>query len=140
MKLISYNANPTAQKFHASEKFVRGFMGPVGNGKTVCCITDICRMATLQAANDEGYRKTLWVLVRNTSLELLTTTVKTFKKWVPDEVCPLKYNPMITGVMRFPLGDMTGENSLLGLFATGIGSSPAANTQTSWPVSGSDSM
>ncbi len=107
MKQINYIASHTAAKFHASPKIVRGYMGPVGNGKSVCCINELHRLAVLQAPNDHGIRKTRWIVVRNTSLELRTTTVKTFQQWIPDEVCPLVFHPMITGILAYDLGDGT---------------------------------
>lgn len=107
MKQINYIASPTAALFHASPKIVRGYMGPVGNGKSVCCINELHRLAVLQEPNDHGIRKTRWIVVRNTSLELRTTAVKTFQQWIPDEVCPLTFHPMIAGTLAYALGDGT---------------------------------
>ena len=107
MRQINYTASPTAAKFHNSPKIVRGFKGPVGNGKSVCCVNELHRLAVLQAPNDHGIRKSRWIIVRNTSLELRTTTVKTFQQWIPEEVCPLVFHPMISGVLKYNLGDET---------------------------------
>lgn len=107
MRQINYIASLTAAKFHQSPKIVRGFMGPVGNGKSVCCVNELHRLAVLQEPNDHSIRKTRWIIVRNTSLELRTTTVKTFQQWIPEEVCPLVFHPMISGTMKYNLGDGT---------------------------------
>lgn len=107
MRQINYTASLTAAKFHQSNKIVRGFKGPVGNGKSVCCVNELHRLAVLQAPNDHGIRKSRWIIVRNTSLELRTTTVKTFQQWIPDEVCPLVFHPMISGTLKYNLGDET---------------------------------
>jgi len=107
VRQINYTASPTAAKFHQSPKIVRGYMGPVGNGKSVTSVNELHRLAVLQAPNDHGIRKSRWVIVRNTSLELRTTTVKTFQQWIPDEVCPLVFHPMISGTLKYSLGDET---------------------------------
>ena len=107
MKQITYNASVTGAKFHASPKVVRGFMGPVGNGKSVTCINEMHRLAVLQEPNSEGIRKTKWGIVRNTSPELRTTTLATFKQWIPEEICPITMHPLITGMLRYRLEDGT---------------------------------
>lgn len=107
MKAINYKASSTGAKLHASDRVVRGFKGPVGNGKTVCCINELHRLAVDQWPNNEGVRKTRWVLVRNTYKELVTTTLNTFKQWVPDVVCPLVMSPIMIGRMKYALPDDT---------------------------------
>jgi len=86
---------------------VRGFMGPVGNGKSVTCIKEILRLAEDQWPNEDGIRKTRWAITRNTSLELRTTTLNTWKQWVPEQVCPINMHPMITAKFKQPLSDGT---------------------------------
>lgn len=106
-KIISYIAAKTARALHNSRKFIRGFMGPVGNGKTVACINELVRLAEDQWPNNEGVRKSRWVITRNTEPELLNTTLKTFKQWVPSEICRIVENPTPRGTMRYPLPDGT---------------------------------
>ncbi len=93
-KVITYNASPTGAKFHASKKVVRGFMGPVGNGKSVTCINELHRLAICQAPNSQGVRKTRFAIVRNTYDMLETTTLATFKQWFPPEICDISHKPM----------------------------------------------
>jgi hypothetical protein len=102
-----YNAAPTAVKMHASKKVVRGYLGPVGNGKSVCCIMDAFSICLDQWPNSEGVRKSRFVLVRNTGPELRTTTLKTFQQWIPPRICHIALNPVIQGTMRQDLGDGT---------------------------------
>ncbi len=90
----------TAAKFHASNKVVRGFMGPVGNGKSVTCIQELWRNAKEQWPNSEGIRKTRYAIIRNTSLELRTTTLNTFKQWFPEEMCHYTLSPLITANIK----------------------------------------
>jgi len=82
-------------------------MGPVGNGKSVTCINELHRLAVLQEPNAHGVRKTRWAIIRNTNPELRTTTLKTFKQWVPEELCPITMHPIITGTLRYQLEDKT---------------------------------
>ena len=107
MPTITYNAEPTAQRFHASDKVVRGFMGPVGNGKSVTCIQELIRLAQDQWPNCDGIRKTRWAIVRNTYPELRTTTLNTWKQWVPEQICPITMNPMILAKCNQPISDGT---------------------------------
>lgn len=106
MKTITYKASTTGAKFHASSKIVRGFLGPVGNGKTVVCINEMHRLAVLQNPNSEGKRLTKWAIVRNTYDMLETTTLATFKQWIPHEICGITMKPM-RGNMDYPLDDGT---------------------------------
>ena len=66
---ITYNAQPTAAKLHASDKLVRGFLGPVGNGKSVACLQEGVRLSFEQWPNKDGIRKSRGVVIRNTGLD-----------------------------------------------------------------------
>jgi len=96
MRQIDYHAEPTAAKFHASDKLVRGFLGPVGNGKSVTCIMEMLRIAYEQWPNNKGVRKTRWAIIRNTNPELRTTTLNTWKQWIPESISPVVMHPIIT--------------------------------------------
>ena len=91
---IVYNASKTMKKFHLSDKFVRGLMGPIGSGKSVACVIEMMRVSKRQKAfyplvDDDGnplgrgIRYSRWVVVRNTYRELLDTTMETFFDWIP---------------------------------------------------------
>ncbi len=104
---MKYIPSPTGEKFHESEKVVRGYRGPVGNGKSVACIKDLEELAREQLPNWDGHRLTRCVIIRNTSIELRSTTLATWRDWVPDEVCHIKENPWITGLYHCSLDDLT---------------------------------
>ena len=106
MTTITYVASPTGAKFHASNKVCRGFLGCVGNGKSVTCLNELHRLAVLQEPNYEGIRKTKWAIVRNTYDMLETTTLATFRQWIPHEICSVTLKPM-RGDMMYPLSDGT---------------------------------
>ena len=71
-------------------------MGPVGSGKSTACVLEIWDRARRQAAF-EGVRRTRWAVIRNHYPELLTTTVKTWKEWIPETECRLTYGTPIRG-------------------------------------------
>ena len=102
-----YYPSKTGAKFHASNAFVRGLMGPVGAGKSVDCCMEILRRARAQIPNAEGKRRSRWAIIRNTYGELKTTTIKTWQDWVPDSVCHLKSGAPIEGKLVQPLEDGT---------------------------------
>ncbi len=107
MPAITYKAEPTAARLHASDKVVRGFLGPVGNGKSVACIVEILRLSYAQEPNVRAIRKTRWAIVRNTNPELRSTTLNTWKQWVPESICPVTMNPMIIAKMNQRVSDGT---------------------------------
>jgi hypothetical protein len=106
-RAIRYIAEPTAADFHSSDKVARCFMGPVGNGKSVTCITELLRLAQDQWPNSEGVRKTRFAIIRNTNPELRSTTLNTWKQWIPPEICPITMHPIIMAKMDQPLSDGT---------------------------------
>lgn len=105
--MATYNAEPTAARLHASQKVVRGYLGCVGNGKSVACIMDGVSICFDQWPNDEGVRKSRFIIVRNTGPELRTTTLKTWLQWIPAQVCHIALNPVIQGTLRQPIADGT---------------------------------
>ena len=107
MRQIDYEASLTAALMHESEKVVRGYMGPVGNGKSVAMIMEMLRLAATQQPNVHGKRKTRWAIVRNTSPELRTTTLNTFRQWIPEDICPITLHPIISAKLDQPLNDQT---------------------------------
>jgi hypothetical protein len=103
---VVYNAEPTLKRFHASNAFVRGVMGPYGSGKSSACVMEVYRRSMAQEPY-HGVRRTRWAVIRNTYPELRDTTVATWKDWISEEICPLNYAPPIHGHMRMPLSDGT---------------------------------
>jgi hypothetical protein len=60
----------------------------------------------MQEPNCDGIRKTKWAIVRNTYDMLETTTLATFKQWIPEDVCSITLKPM-RGDLNYPLSDGT---------------------------------
>ena len=104
---INYKASRTGSKLHNSDAIVRGFKGPVGNGKSVCCIQECLRLSIDQWPNSNGIRKSRGVIVRNTGPELRTTVLNTWRQWVPEVVAPIVMAPMIWARLKKKLSDGT---------------------------------
>lgn len=83
---IVYTASPTLARFHASNAFYRGVLGPVGSGKSTAMCTELMRRGQQQAPGRDGARHTRFAVVRNTYRELADTTLKTWLKWIPEDV------------------------------------------------------
>lgn len=97
---IRYRPSPTGKKFHADDSFVRGIRGPVGSGKSVTCVMDMFKHASRQVVGHDGKRRSRWAAIRNTRPELMTTTIKTFRDWFPDEICTMKWDSPITATVE----------------------------------------
>lgn len=85
-----YNAEPTLAKFHLSKSPVKYVEGPWGSGKSTGCVFEILMRAMRQQPKN-GVRRSRWAIVRNTYPELKSTTIKTFQRWVPQNVAPVVY-------------------------------------------------
>lgn len=77
-----YKYTPTLGRFHASEAFYRGIMGPVGSGKSTACVCEIISRAQEQVPARDGVRRTRFAIIRNTYSQLHDTTLKTWLDWV----------------------------------------------------------
>ena len=78
---IDYRPVPTIDAFHIHPGQVRGIVGPVGSGKTTGATWDVCRYLPLHLAMEWGYKRSKWVIVRNTYDELIDTTQATVFEW-----------------------------------------------------------
>jgi hypothetical protein len=105
--LRDYTPEPTARQFHKSNKDIRGIMGPVGTGKTVVCCMEVWSRILEMPPCADGVRRSRWAFIRNTYPELISTTMNTWRDWVPDSVCHISMSSPITGRMDFGLDDGT---------------------------------
>lgn len=76
-----YTPEPTLERFHGSDAFVRCVMGPVRSSKSTGMCMEIMRRAQEQAKGKNGKRMTRWLVGRSTYRELEDTTVKTWMAW-----------------------------------------------------------
>lgn len=101
------------RQFMLSDVFVRGVRGPIGSGKSTCCAVDVLRRAKAQKPF-EGIRRTRWAVIRNTSPELRTTTMKTWGQVFPEaQWGPIRWSSPFTHHIR--KGDLDCEVIFLGL-------------------------
>ena len=80
-EIIAYRPVPTIDAFHMHPGQIRGIVGPVGSGKTTGATWDVCRYLPLFLAEQWGYKRSKWVVVRNTYDELIDTTQATVFEW-----------------------------------------------------------
>jgi hypothetical protein len=93
--------------FHKSMAMVKGIMGPIGSGKSVACVMEVLNRARSQAADRHNVRRSRWAVIRNTYPELKSTTLKTWREWIPESVCPIKFSAPIEARMNQLLPDGT---------------------------------
>lgn len=70
------------REFMLSPSYVKVLAGPIGGGKSVCCVYELLRRAQNQLPNSKGVRRSKWLVVRNTAEQLKQTTWQTFTEWV----------------------------------------------------------
>ena len=68
------------REFHESKNFVRFLIGPLGSGKTQACIVELFNKIHKQKADDNNVRRSRWVVVRNTYVDLQSTTIKDWRE------------------------------------------------------------
>ncbi|MFD2175694.1 hypothetical protein [Rhodobacter lacus] len=105
---MSYTFNYTPDgdtiiDFMRSPAFVRGLQGPIGSGKSAACVAECLRLIldehrcfdpkTVRETSfgvfegeRTGKRKFRGGVIRNTTPQLETTTMKTWLEWLPEEV------------------------------------------------------
>ena len=79
-----YIPSPTGKLFHTSTGFVDLVIGPYGSGKSTMCIQRIVESACRMPNWHNGRRRSRWAIVRNTSGELVSTTLQTWLTWFGD--------------------------------------------------------
>jgi hypothetical protein len=76
-----YIPSSTGELFDKDDSFVQLVMGPYGSGKTTMCLHKIVKMASMMPKWSNGRRKSRWIIIRNTSPELHSTTLKSWISW-----------------------------------------------------------
>jgi hypothetical protein len=109
IKLIKYNPEPTALAFHSCNAPFKFIMGPVGSGKSTTCVMEAVMRSMQQAPDSSGVRRSRGAIVRNTFPQLISTSMNTWKDWVPEEICPITrpMNGTITGRFKQHQSDGT---------------------------------
>jgi len=127
---IDYTTTPTGEKFMAATSSVRLIMGPVGSGKSTVCCFEILRRCYEMPKCKDGFRRSRWVIVRNTRDQLKKTTFKTWTQWFPDGIVGhwkesdstfyLELDDIRAEIMFIPLDTPDDQRRLLSLEVTGV--------------------
>lgn len=72
----------TLAKFHRSQEFVRGVIGPLGSGKTFSCILEMLDCIHQMPPNKDGVRESRWCVARNSFPDLHSATIPDFRSVV----------------------------------------------------------
>jgi len=92
-----YVPNPTGKLFHADNTFVQLIMGPYGSGKSTICVNKIVDATRRMPRWHHGRRRAKWLIIRNTSGELQSTTLQTWLQWFGDlGVIKKRQKPLLT--------------------------------------------
>jgi len=78
--VINFQPGPVGQAFLDSRAFVKLICGPVGGGKSTDALMDLFQRSLLQAPFN-GVRRTKFILMRNTSLQLKSTVKPLLDHW-----------------------------------------------------------
>ncbi|HXK00715.1 MAG TPA: phage terminase large subunit [Buchnera sp. (in: enterobacteria)] len=92
-----YVPSNTGRIFSQDNSFVQLVMGPYGSGKTTMCLQKIVEKAAQMPKWHNGRRKSRCIIIRNTSPELYSTTLKSWLAWFGEmgDVKPRK-KPILT--------------------------------------------
>ena len=80
-KEIIYRPIPTILELHKSDAPVRCVMGPFGSGKSSGACAEILFRAITMPQCKDGKRRSKWIIIRNTSGELETTSLQLWLEW-----------------------------------------------------------
>lgn len=84
--------------------------GPIGSGTSTCSCHKVWAISCEQASDNDGRRRTRWLVVRNNYRELRKTTIKTWLEWFPEAVWGelVRSEPMTHHLVKpHPSGDGT---------------------------------
>lgn len=114
-KRLIYKPSKTCLEFHNNSSKWRLIMGPYGSGKSTTCCVEIVTKAILMPPCNDGIRRSRWIVIRNTTGELETTTIKTWNFWFFNLAIPrTRKKPIYTYEYKF--NDSKGEIHLELLF------------------------
>lgn len=109
-----------------------GFIFVTGNsGKSVACCVEIFRRCQEQKIGTDGFRRSRWVVVRNTRKQLKNTTLKTWFDWFPsrqgigywkvtDDTFYLEFADVRAEIVFMPLDTPDDVANVLSLELTGV--------------------
>lgn len=109
---FEYRPNYTMSLFHHDTwSLLRAAMSGVGCGKSSGMVMEIPWWASRQAPDRNGIRPTRFAVIRSSYSQLKSTTINTWKEWIPDSQCRIIYDAPIRGLLEFPMSDGTRVES-----------------------------
>ena len=87
MPTLDFRASPTVGRFFQCHDYFQGIEGPPGSGKSIGCVGKLAYYAMMQEPDREGWRRTRWAVIRNTSVDLKTTTIQSWEEVFKPEYC-----------------------------------------------------
>ena len=93
--------------FCHSQSFVSGLIGPLGSGKTFEAVYKILDCINNQPPDRNNKRRSRWLVMRNTLVDLKSTTIKDWRSVVGNELGPFNYSAPITHHLKWLHQDMT---------------------------------
>lgn len=124
---ISYTAPRTVSEFMLSDSFIRIIKGPVGSGKTTGMLMELLRRSIEQAPGPDGFRRTRWVIARQTLSQIKMTILLDILTWfrpiaeykVSDQLVTLRFNDVVSEIYLIPLEEEDDQKRLLSMQLTG---------------------
>ena len=80
---LEYYPYPTTEAFHNDNSQIRGILGPIGSSKSSACCCELRFRALDQEPDSNGWRRTSWVVTRQSYPALISTTMKIWAQWNP---------------------------------------------------------
>lgn len=100
---FNFGASPTIWSFFNDWSFCVCIKGPLGSGKSVGSCVKLMSAAMQQEPGPDGWRRSRWIVIRNTYPELKSTTIKTWLECFPEDKCgPIVYSHPITHRIQIP--------------------------------------
>ncbi|MDE2096910.1 MAG: phage terminase large subunit [Patescibacteria group bacterium] len=95
--------------FSDTESLVQAVKGPVGSGKTSACVMRCFQLMQQQRPGPDGVRRSRGCVVRASYSRLDTTTLNTWRQWIPENVfrAPIKMTMPREQHLRFAMNDGT---------------------------------
>ena len=127
MANFNYTPPDTLGEFFTSNKRVRFVRGPIGSTKSTAMVMELFRRACEQAPDEDGMRRTKFVIVRNTLSQIRETCLQTVYKClrpiahykVSEQTVQIRMNEIESDWLFMPLDTPENINKLLSLELTG---------------------
>ena len=103
---FNYHISATAHRFHDSDAFIRGVVGPYGSGKTTMVMMELLYLAMDQPQASDGTRYSRFGVIRKTYPNLKNITREMLMRVMPQGTGYITQgNAPLKGVFRFGLAD-----------------------------------